>query len=66
MLCSIIPKRKLHTKINEQIKKSLYNWIPQHSQVVQSPISNDCLKVSLDDHSKPQLVSKQLLQVSIR
>ena len=35
-------------------------------QVVQSPIANDCLKVKIDGYTKPQLVSKHLLQVSIR
>ena len=57
---------KGHTKINAQVRKSLYNWILQHSQVVQSPISNDCLKVSIGGHSEPQLVTKLLLQVSVR
>ena len=66
MLCSSIPKRKIHTKINEQVKKSLYNWILQHPQVVQSPISNYSFKVSIDGHSEPQLVPKLLVQVSVR
>ena len=58
------PKIKGHSKINERIKRNLYTWITRHPQVVQSPISNDCLKVVLDDHSEPQLVPKLLLQVS--
>ena len=33
---------------------------------MQSPIANDCLKISLDGHSEPQLVSKLLLQVSVQ
>ena len=37
-------KRKGHSKINEQIKCNLYTLITRHPQVVQSPISNDCLK----------------------
>ena len=37
-----------------------------HPQVVQSPISNDCLKVKIDGHTEPQLVPKLLLQVSVR
>ena len=44
-------KRKGHSKINEQIKRNLYTWITRHPQVVQSPISNDCLKVVLDDQT---------------
>ena len=44
----------------------MYAWITRHTQVVQSPISNDCLKVMLDDQSEPQLVLKLLLQVSVR
>ena len=37
----------------------------RHPQVVQSPISNDCLKVIFDDQTEPQLVTKLLLQVSV-
>ena len=44
-------KRKGHSKINEQIKRNLYTWITRHPQVVQSPISNDCLKAMLDDQT---------------
>ena len=44
----------------------MYAWIIRHPQVVQSPISNDCLKVMLDDQTEPQLVPKLLLQVSVR
>ena len=58
--------RKGNSKINDQIKKSLYNWIMHHPQVVQSPIVNDCLKVKIDGHTEPQLVPKLLLQVSVR
>ena len=58
--------RKGHSKIKEQIKRNLYTWITRHPQVVQSPVSNDCLKVVLDDQSEPQLVPKLLLQVSVR
>ena len=59
-------KRKGHSKFNEQIKLNLYTWITRHPQVVQSPISNDCLKVVLYDQKEPQLVPKLLLQVSVR
>ena len=31
-----------NSKIDEQIKKSLYNWIVHHPQVAQSPIAIDC------------------------
>ena len=44
----------------------MYTWITCHPQVVQLPISNDCLKIMLDDHTEPQLVPKLLLQVSVR
>ena len=44
----------------------MYVWITCHPQVVQSPISNDCLKVIFDDQTEPQLVPKLLLQVSVR
>ena len=32
-------------KINYRVKKSMYGWVIQHLQVVQSQISNDFLKV---------------------
>ena len=59
-------KRKLNSKIDEQIKKSLYNWIMNHTKVVQSPIVNDSVKVKNDDHTETQLIPKLLLQVSVR
>ena len=59
-------KRKGHSKINEQIKRNLYTWITRHPQVVQSPISNDCLKVILYYQSKTQLVPIFLIRVSLR
>ena len=64
MLWSSITKSKVHTKINEIFKKSLYNWILQHPQVVQFPIANDFPKISIGGHSEPQLVSNFLPQVS--
>ena len=57
---------KVCNKINEKIKRNLYKWITRHPQVVQSPISNDFLKVVLHDQTEPQLVPKLLLQVSVR
>ena len=59
-------KRKVHKKISEEIKKSLYNWIIHHKQVAQSPIENNFLKVKIDGYTEPQLVPELLLQVSIR
>ena len=59
-------KRKGNSKIDEQIKKYLYNWTVHHPQVVQSPIANYCLKVKIDGHTEPQMVPKLLLRVSFR
>ena len=59
-------KRKGYSKINEQIKRNLSTWITRHPQVVQSPISNDCLKVMLNDQTEPQLVPKLLPKVPVR
>ena len=59
-------KRKGYSKINEQIIINLYTWITCHPQFVQSPISNDFLKVMLGDQTEPQLVLKLLLRVSIK
>ena len=33
---------------------------------MQYPIANDCLKVSIEGHSEPQLVPKLLMQFSIQ
>ena len=54
--CLLKQKRKVNSKIDEQIKKSLYNWIMHPPQVVQSPIFNDCLEVKIDGRTEPQLV----------
>ena len=61
-----VKKRKGHSKINDQIKSNLYAWITHHTQVVKSPIYNDCLKVMFDNQTEPQLVPKLLIQASIR
>ena len=66
MLWSSIPKRWGCSKFYQQVKKSLYNWILQNIQVVVSPISNYCLKLSIDGQVKPQLVPKLLFHVSFR
>ena len=44
----------------------MYTCITRHPQVVQSPIPNDCLKVMLDDQTKPLLVPTFLIHVSVR
>ena len=59
-------KRKGHSKIYEYIKRSFYTRITRHSQVLQSLISNYCLKVLLNYQTEPQLVPKLLLQVYVR
>ena len=51
MLWLSIPKRRVHTKINEHIIKYLFDWVLQHTQVVQYPIEKYCLKVSIYGHS---------------
>ena len=56
-------KRKGNSKINDQIKKSMYNWSMHHLQVVQSPIVNDCLKMIIGGHTEPQLVLELLLKI---
>ena len=58
-LWALKPKRKGNSKIKDQIKKSLDNWIMHHPQVVQSPIFNDCIKVNIYGHTGPQIVPKQ-------
>ena len=59
-------KRKGKSRVYDQINKSLYNWIMNHPQVVQSPIVNDFLKVNIDGHTEPKLVPKLFSQVYIR
>ena len=49
----IIPQKRVYKKITERVKKYLYNFILQHPQVVQYPIANYCLKVSIISHSEP-------------
>ena len=58
-------KRKLNSKLNNQIKRSIYNWIMHHPHIFQSHIFNYCLKVNIDGDTGPQIVTTLLLQVSI-
>ena len=53
-------KTKRLLKINDKIKSKIYTWITRHPQVVQSPISNDCIKVIFNDQIEPQMVPKLL------
>ena len=53
-------------KINKKIIESLYHWILHYPQVVQYPIENDCLYVSIDGNSEKKLMPNLLLQVSVR
>ena len=62
MLWSSIPKRS--AKINACVKIALYDFIIMHPQVVQSPIENDCLNMSIYGHSEKHMVTELLLQVS--
>ena len=64
-MCTNKAKRKGYSKINDQIKRNLYAWTTHYSQVFQSPISNDSLKVMIDDQTEPQLVTKLSLHVSV-
>ena len=48
ILCTNKTKLKGHSQINDQIKCNIYAWITRYPQVIQSPISNNCLKVISD------------------
>ena len=57
------PNQKGNSKINDNINKSIDNWILHHPQVVQSPILNNSLKVNIDVHTTLKLVKKLLLKI---
>ena len=59
-------EQKGHSKISEDIRKSIYNRIIHNKKVVQSPTANDCLKVKIDGYTETQPVPKFLLQASVR
>ena len=58
-----ITNQRGNKKINAKVTKYLYDWFLHHPQVVQSPITNACLKVSVDDQTEKLVVPKLLLQV---
>ena len=66
MLWYSIPKRRGHSKINQQVKKALYNFILQYPHVLQSPIETYFIKLSIKGQSETQLVTKLLLQLLVR
>ena len=66
MFWSSTQNRRGNSKTNQQVQKSLYNWILQHPKVVHPPIENVCLKLSIEGQIETQLVPKLLLQVLFR
>ena len=62
MLGFVIPKKRRHTKINERVKNCFHNWILQHHYVVQSPITNNSIKVSFDGRAETQFVPKHFIK----
>ena len=60
-----IIERCRYTNINQQFKQDLYNCILQHPQVVQSPISNYFLKLSIYGQVEPHLVPKFSFQALV-
>ena len=55
-----IHTQREHTKINASVKKTLYNQVLNHPQVVQSPIASKYLKVAASGHIEKQIVPKLL------
>ena len=53
-------------KNNEQVRQDLYDWFLYHKNVLQSPVANYCLKVSIDGNTEKQVITKLLLKVSER
>ena len=51
MMCYNIPERSGHENTNDRVEKALYNWITKYPKVVQSPIINDPLKVSIEGNA---------------
>ena len=62
LCCGTVFQRGKDTENISTGKKSLYNWILKHPYVVQSPIENDCLKLSIDSQVETQLFPKLLLR----
>ena len=65
-LCYNIKNKKGYTKINARIKQDLYDFITQHTHVVQTTIENYTIKVSIDSTTEKQVVPKLLLEVYVR
>ena len=65
---SQVIKQKSWTKISEELKQNVYNYIHnEHPHVVRSPLANDMVTVEdPEDTTKFIKVPKLLLQVSIR
>ena len=50
-----IQKRTWYIKINACLKQTMHDWILQHTHIVESPIANDCVKVSVDGKTENKL-----------
>ena len=62
----LVSQRGGDIKNKQTGQKTPYNWILQHPWVVQPPIANDCLKLSIAVQTETKLVPKFSLQVLVR
>jgi hypothetical protein len=62
---SRVKARKGYTKVSQELRKQLYEWVLDHPHVVNSPISNDTIIIK-DNNNEKTRVGKLLLQISIR
>ena len=58
--------RKAYTKIDASVKQALYDWIIQHSHIVQYPIAKKIEKVSVYSHTDKKIVPNILFKLSAR
>mmetsp|Transcript_5084 Transcript_5084/g.7971 ORF Transcript_5084/g.7971 Transcript_5084/m.7971 type:complete len:182 (+) Transcript_5084:2-547(+) len=67
IMWSQLKKKKGYSKVSEQLRKELQEWILDHPSVVPSPITNETLLIADPDNpTHKKRVAKLLLEISIR
>ena len=67
VLWSSVKKRSKYSKISDDLKKRVVNWLTDHPRIIQSPLANDVLLIKNPENPKQKIpVPKLLREISIR
>jgi hypothetical protein len=59
-------KRKGFSKITNEKRAAVCDWVKNHPNVIHSPIANDTILIKVEGHDEKQRVGKLLLEIPVR